>query len=210
MMTIQDKRFGAKRRSGSVGGRAQRGSSLIVIMALVMGLMVLAAMSVGGNVATERASANARDGDLAFQAAEQALRAGEKAAGVLSGPSDGNTICFGPNGVAGVCYLAGNNYRLSVSGYTGLSVAQAAHCPSAIGCAAGKASIMDADPAVAVPTGNTALSRQPSYIIEVLPSVVAGEEAQNIVWMFRVTAKGWGVSPSSQKILQSVYYRPTP
>lgn len=189
---------------------SQRGSSLIVIIALVVGLIILAAMNAGSNVASERASANSRDGDLAFQAAEFALRKAESTLSALSGPSDGNASCSANRAVLGVCYLGGNNYRLSAAGFTGLSLTQATHCPGAVGCPAGRLSILDATPAVTANTGNPALSRQPAYLIEVLPSMVAGEESQNVTWMYRITAKGWGASANTQKVVQSVYYRGAP
>jgi len=190
------------------GRKAQRGASLVFILLLVMGVLILATISGSSAITSERGSANARDADLAQQAAESALRAAEAVAGA-SGPSDGNANCDSTaGGSTGICNLASNGYRLSASGYAGLTMAEAVHCPSSTSACSGAASIMDASPSIAFNTGNAALSQQPRYIIEVLPAAVPGEESQNIVYLFRITAKGWGQSASTQKVVQSVYYPP--
>lgn len=185
--------------------RRQRGASLLVTLALVAGVLIIAVMSVGANISSERGSANARDADIAHQGAEAALRAGEAAARSLAGSSDGASDCASAK--AGVCYLKDNNYRLSAAAWQGLTIAQAANCPRAECATPSTPSILDAAPATSLADGFiSGVSRQPSYIIEVLPAAVAGEEAQSIVWMYRITAKGWGKSSATQVILQSVYY----
>lgn len=183
----------------------QRGASLLVTLALVAGVLIIAVMSVGGNISSERGSANARDADIAHQGAEAALRAGEAAARSLAGSSDGAADCSSAK--AGVCYLKDNNYRLSAAAWQGLTIAQAANCPRSECATPSTPSILDASPATSLADGFiSGVSRQPSYIIEVLPAAVAGEEAQSVVWMYRITAKGWGKSSATQVVLQSVYY----
>jgi type IV pilus assembly protein PilX len=185
---------------------AQRGVSLLLTLVLILGVLVIAVMSVSGNVVSERASANSRDTDIAFQSAEAGLRAGEKAARLLTGAADGSSDCS--SAVPGVCYLADNSFRLSATAWNGLTIAQAVHCPGATGCAsATTASMLDSTPAITLAAGSIAnVARQPSYLIEVLPSTTPGEESQRVTWMYRITSKGWGRSIDTQIVLQSVYY----
>jgi type IV pilus assembly protein PilX len=63
--------------------RRQQGAALIITMILLMTVTLLAITGLRGANQQERMSANAYDRDLAFQAAEAALRAGElRAAGL--------------------------------------------------------------------------------------------------------------------------------
>lgn len=177
--------------------RDQGGSALIIVLVLMVVLLVLSVSTSRSNVFLERASSNSREMDLAFQAAETALRAGEAAAASLAGPSDGDANCS----VNGVCYLGNNNYRLTLGAWNGKSVMEAAKAPN---------SILDAEPAKTL-AANTidGVSRQPSYLIEILPSARAGEDGSSIIYLYRVTAKGWGKGANSSVVVQSVFAPPS-
>lgn len=175
----------------------QKGSALIIVLVALTALLILTVATSRSNVFLERASSNSREMDLAFQAAETALRAGEAAASALAGPSDGDANCA----TNGVCYLGNNNYRLTLGAWSGMSVIQAAKAPT---------SILDAAPAVTLPAGTVAgVSRQPSYLIEILPSSRAGEDGSSIIYLYRVTAKGFGLGPNSSAVVQSVFAPPS-
>lgn len=197
--------------------RQQKGVSLLFVLVLIAIFMILSTIAVKSNLITERASANFRDADLAFQAAESALRAGEAAAINLVGPSDGNATCTN-----GICFLGNNNWLTNgFSGgqiaLNGLTVQQAVFANGnsglveAVGINAavlGNAGVGSSGTGILESGVNPALYSNPKYIIEIIPAARAGEDAQKTMYMYRVTAKGWGVNRNSQAVLQSVYFQP--
>lgn len=179
------------------GRSGQRGSALIIVLVVLTALLILSVATSRGNVFLEKASSNSREMDLAFQSAETALRAGEAAAAALAGPSDGDANCS----TNGVCYLGNNGYRLGLGAWSGMAMIDAAKAPN---------SILDAAPAVALPAGTVSgVSRQPSYLIEILPSARAGEDGSTIIYLYRVTAKGWGQGANASVVVQSVFAPPS-
>lgn len=189
--------------------KAMRGASLIIVLVILAAMLVLTVVVSQSNVFLERASSNSREVDVAFQAAETALRAGELAAAGLAGPSDGDANCAN-----GICYLADNGYRLSLGQWAGLSVTQAARETAPPGASASQqaawVSLLDAGgPAVTLPAGTVPSAiRQPSYVIEILPSARAGEDGSSIIYVYRITAKGYGRGANSAVVVQSVYSPP--
>lgn len=189
---------------------SQRGSALVIILVLLVAMLILTVMTSQSNVFLERASSNSREVDVAFQAAETALRAGELAAAGLSGPSDGDADCAG-----GVCYLGNDSYQLTLGNWSGLTVLEAVQpsAPSSASAAVKSSwvSMMDAGgPAIPLAAGTVGGVRaQPRYLIEVLPSVKAGDDNSAIRYVFRVTAKGYGQGANSGVVVQSVYSPPS-
>lgn len=191
--------------------RRQEGATLFIVLVILVAMLILTVSTSQSNVFLERSSSNGREIDIAFQAAETGLRAGEAAAAMLSGPADGDANCTNN----GVCYLGNNSYQLSLGNWSGYSIIQAARTPAPAGATAAVTanwtSILDSGgPAVILPNNTVpGVIRQPSYLIEVLPSARAGEDGSNILYVYRVTAKGFGQGPNSGVVLQSVYSPPS-
>ncbi|MGB9128628.1 MAG: PilX N-terminal domain-containing pilus assembly protein [Thiobacillus sp.] len=164
--------------------RTERGVALItgLIFMVVLTLFSMAAMRT--TLLEERMAGNARDIDLAFQAAEAALRAGEQ---VLNGAS---LPTFGATGA----YLS--SAGVSTRGYD-LYWTQT-HDWSA-----------DSAALSTVPTGAYSA---PRYVIEQLPAVAgagfslkAGPVAETGV--FRITTRGTGGNSNTLIYLQETYRR---
>lgn len=174
-----------------------RGVALPVVLILLTGLILLGTVVAISNVGSERTSANARDQDVAQQAAEAALRAGEQYASAnLSGPATGSSSCAN-----GLCWLGSNNYQMTGT-YAGKTVNQAIWPTSG-------ASILDnGGPAVVLPaTASPNSAYAPRYIIEIQAFTMPGEDVSTANWAYRVSAKGYGHDPATQVVLQSVYVK---
>lgn len=169
----------------------QRGVSLVIVLVflIMMSLLGVTAMRTAG--IEEKMSGNERDRQLAFEAAEAALRDAEadvQANITSAAPFD--TACTN-----GLC--------LPASG--GAMVAATTDWTGAVPRPYGSR------------TGATALQfvvRQPRYIIELLPNMSAptGESLSVMSTAragtpFRITATGWGRRLSTQVQLQVVYVR---
>lgn len=171
---------------------SQRGAVLIVALVLLLVLTVLGTASIRDTTMEERMAGNYRDYSAALEAAESALRIGEGAinnttifSAMLFDSSDGThsaaTLSVDPETAA--------NYQLSVTD-TVLKP----------GGQAGNPLLVDA---------------LPEYFIERLPEIAMpgsdlGMGTQNQaprVQYYRITAKGYGISPNSEVILQSTYFR---
>lgn len=183
------------RRSGR---RAQQGISLVMtllfmVSALVLGISV---MSVG--VMQERILGNSKDRDLAFQAAEAALREAE--ADIAKNITDASA--FVDNCAAGLCTaptLRAAVSPLPVDEQTGFDWAVAAKVRTY-----GQFTTAPALPSVA---------GQPVYVIEKLgnlgtpagESLALGSEAPSPGIAYRVTARATGARPETVVTLQTIY-----
>ena len=161
----------------------QTGAALTVslLFLLIMTLTGIAAMQIA--TLEEKMSGNLRDRNLAFQAAESALRAGEAALqqALDAKPVTASFGCSGPF----ACALAGD---LSADSSVWNSVNAVAY------------------------TGILAnLAGSPKYILEVLTpdplanSFVAGAAVTGGQCYYRITARGVGSSAATTVVLQSTY-----
>ena len=183
---------------------AQRGVSLIVIllMMVVLGFLALSGMSTG--IVQERMAGNARDQNVALQAAEAGLRDAEAD---IESNIDANSgfddpcnagLCLPPSmvavGAVSTPRWQGLNWSTQARGYGSRTATAALLGP-----------------------GNVALSSQPRYIIEMLPSIptadgssactgcttVAVERAR----AYRITVRATGVRDTTVVMLQSIYVK---
>lgn len=161
---------------------AQRGAALIVAMVMLLAMTLLGVTAVRNTTLQERMAGNLRDSNLAFQAAERALREGEA---FLQEP----TIppFTGVNGLLAMQDDAGVGSFWSSYNWAANSRASA--------------TVADDDVVSA-----------PRYVIEELPPVpVAGGSERFAplpdVGYFRVTAQGVGGTADAIAILQTTYRR---
>lgn len=199
----------------------KRQAGVVLVISLIMLLLLTLIGITASNVTglEEKMAGNTRDENLAFQAAESALRAGE--ALVRVNPPAFSVAANGSCTAAGFCTSTGGSglYTLisavpsTISETTGFwykldwnygCTSDPTHCPYAIY------------------NGGTLsnVTTSPKYIIEELPTTtsssttnsggskevgVAGS-SQGVAW-YRITARATGGSDNTVVILQSIYKR---
>lgn len=169
----------------------QKGSALIVSLSILLVLTVLGVSAMRNISLEEKMAGNARDAQVAFEAAEAGLRDAED---YLEGIA--NLADFSNTGGIGGYYLArGNNDEA----WTVPGNWATAHPVD-----------------VADYSGNNEISSPPVYIIQVINSTLGQGENPNIgfgykgppvknINVFQITARGFGVSPNSRVMLQTYY-----
>jgi type IV pilus assembly protein PilX len=169
----------------------QTGSALIVALSILLVLTILGVSAMRTTSLQEKMAGNARDTDVAFQAAESAIREAERFLDTISN-RDGfsNT-----GGASGAQYLPrGNNPEAwTVEGNWANAIVAAYN--------------------------NNQIAQQPRYIIQAIDAEVGTVETiQGGIGhgglglapeygIFQITARGFGVSPNSRVMLQSMYGR---
>lgn len=165
---------------------AQRGMALIISLVFMLMLAIIGASALRGTLLQERMAGNTRDTNTAFQAAEAALRAGEQVLQAAAlGAFDGS----------------GGRYRQCSPGST------AAECSPPDWrnrTSSGWADVDDfSGPA----------SAAPQYYLEKLPLIpdpqapLDADQSVRMLELYRVTARGFGVSDTAVVVLQTVYRR---
>lgn len=165
---------------------AQRGMALVISLVFMLMLAIIGASALRGTLMQERMAGNTRDTNTAFQAAEAALREAEQwLQGANVGPFDGS----------------GGRYRECAPGNT----TTACRPPDwAERSSTGWATVTDAIAGVSAP---------PQYYLEKLPPIpdpqapLDADRAVPMLELYRVTARGFGVSDSAVVVLQTVYRR---
>jgi type IV pilus assembly protein PilX len=201
--------------------RRQRGAILIISLMFLVVLTMLALTTMSGITLEERMAGQYRDLNVAFQAAESAIRDAERdvwgtgtvtatpRAPIISGRTgfgDGNDA---PNGTC-------TNNTNTTYGW-GLCYAPATGPVPPF-------PTVDLSPAstIAIPygkyTGATALpsvSAQPRYIIEAIwkdivptPTLQSLSPVAGVTNYYRITSQGFGVNPNTRVTLQEMYLKP--
>jgi type IV pilus assembly protein PilX len=163
--------------------------ALFISLVMLLILTILGISSIQSTTMQERMARNARDSNLAFQAAESAIKDAEVFMETLSTLTPFTT--GGTNG----------HYDVSVS---------AANIVETIDWSVGPV----ADPGVV--TEIQGVNAQPTYIVEFLKTVVSDADRLNLdnigqdtgsgrTQMFRVTAYGTGGSSAAHVVIQSTY-----
>ena len=171
--------------------RSQRGAVLIVALVLLLVLTVLGTAGIQDTAMEERMAGNFRDHSAALQAAETALRTGELA---LGGTTSFSGMTFSSSGTSGLYDVELMSHSVDPEGTT---------------------TVWAAVPASVLDKANTLLNDDPDYYIEKLPEIqlpasdltVGFQTSTPTVQYYRVTGKGYGISPNSEVILQSTYFR---
>lgn len=177
----------------------QSGAVLIISLIMLLLLTLIGASSMQSTSLEEKMAGNIRDENLAFQAAETALRAGESIV-TLNPPA----FSVGGNGTGGTGLYTTIGNGAQASGYW-------------------QTVDWSSNTAVATYTGGALnyINSAPRYIIEELPSTTSTSTASNtggslesgtasspqtVSW-YRITARGTGGSDNAVVIVQSIYKR---
>lgn len=173
----------------------QTGVVLFMSLVILLILTILGLSSVQTTSLQERMSRNARDSNLAFQAAESALRDGEDRLETLTSLSefdDGTTGHFYENDPGEV-----PNWK---------DAAEVDWSPSSDSCTG----------CIPAETAIGGIATQPKYIVEHVKTVISDDDRLNLnnigvdtgsgkTQVFRVTAFGVGGTDSARVMLQSTY-----
>ncbi|WP_241672966.1 pilus assembly PilX family protein [Lacisediminimonas profundi] len=192
----------------------QRGLALVICLVLLAAVMIFGAAA--ANIATEgeKGARAERDRQLAFHAAQAALRDAELDIEASPDPARSRSIAFAQPGPA--TFIAG-------CGAGDDNLAQGLCQPADAGIPVwASVDLLDQGRATArtvaygrftgrtLATGLASLpARLPRYIIELLPYRLPGAAAdgEGDSWLFRITAIGFGANPSTHVVLQSHYRR---
>jgi type IV pilus assembly protein PilY1 len=179
--------------------------------ALMTALFVLVAITIVGLAAAhtalnaEKSARVERDRHIAFQAAEAGLADAERDIEGGANPVSARAALFAGGSAAGFADGCGRGQdNLGLCAYAPAAPAwQMVNLSGATDAAVPYGKFTGA----ALPTGGGALpGRAPRYVIELMPLARAGEGAgRPIANVYRVTAIGFGVRPSTHVVLQSFY-----
>ena len=202
-------------------GNRERGAILIVTLLFLVILTMLGVTAMSGTTMEERMAGNARDGGIALQAAESALRDARRDLNAIpatdAGARRGTPIHvsqFGDaTGTPGSCSDLANGQGLCLPALNPDST-EHAKAPGAILPNVTKYN-MKAAPSVEYGawTGATKLGgagflfipTQPRYVIEVFCLQQHGESLDRFCNFYRITAVGYGRNPNTTVTLQETF-----
>lgn len=185
----------ARKHKSLVGFRRQSGAVLAVSLLMLLVMTLIGISGIGVTSLEEKMAGNTRDRNLAFQAAEAALRAGEDEIYASAVAVDANGQ---PTGMGLTAFEA----LFSSGGSSGYYIKDAV--PDSLILGDGSSWAVSAK----VKTCNLTLngvSAQPKYVIEKLDPDVTGKKHP-----FRITAYATGGTASAVVVLQSTYEVETP
>jgi type IV pilus assembly protein PilX len=160
----------------------QRGAVLVISLIMLLVLTLIGITGMQSTVLEEKMAGNYRDKNLAFQAAESALRDAEndiRTSGRVSGATGMDASCTN-----GLCYSGGNDIA-TIWGNSGM--------------VSNASSLGDYTPAMAI----TGVNSQPRYLIVGIDVFPYGAAAPKTI--YKITAIAEGGTASSQSILQEVF-----
>jgi len=198
-------------------GSRERGAILIVTLLFLVILTMLGVTAMSGTTMEERMAGNARDGAIALQAAESALRDARRDLNAISATDAGvrrgtpiHVSQFGnATGDPGSCN-DGNGQGLCLPALNPLDGTEYTKAPGAILPNVAKHNMKDT-PSVqygawtgAIKIGGDVVT-QPRYVIEVFCLQQHGESLDRYCNFYRITAVGYGRSPSTTVTLQETF-----
>lgn len=198
----------------SMGRSRERGAVLIVTLLFLVILTMLGVTAMTGTTMEERMAGNARDGSIALQAAEAALRDARRDINNIQVSGTGRGIplhasMFGDDkGTVGSCNGAANREGLCLP-KTNPDGTDYLKTPGSIMPGVPKHD-MKAAPSVAYGAftgaiGIGALATQPRYVIEVFCLQQHGESLDRYCNFYRITAVGYGRNPNTTVRLQETF-----
>lgn len=175
---------------GQRSQRDQRGATLIVVMLLLLVTMLMAVAGLRTANLEERMAGNTRDRQIAFQAAEAALRDAEQ---LIAGNTSGPFSPLRPSSFDATCPTGLCRSSLLTPLWSGFSDSEWTSSKTwAYGAATGASALPD-------------LASQPRFVIEYQGTLQPIEPGKPCVALFLVTARAAGSGAGSTAILQSVY-----
>lgn len=194
--------------------RGEQGATLILTLFLLLAMLLMGASAAQLAWQSERAARGERDRQIAFQAAEEALRDAER--DIARGAASAGRV-FAPDSALGfvdACGAGAGNPNL------GLCLSAAEGAPpvwQSVDLAEAAGGTIHGVPygtftGAQMQTGAGFLPfRLPRYIIELVPYNPTGAAAGLVPsYLYRVTALGFGARESSQVVLQSFYRKQAP
>lgn len=193
--------------------RGQRGIALVVSLVLLIMVLVLGVSAAQLSLQSEKAARAERDRNVAFLAAEDALKDAEHDIDDSRDPARRAAFTTG-DGFAEACAAGGAGVG------EGLRVrAPAAASPvwqqvdlSGVEDGGGCTVAHGAYTGAAMPTGEGFLPfKKPRYLIERMECHQPGDDASAAApprYCYRVTAIGFGARPETEVVLQSVFNKP--
>jgi type IV pilus assembly protein PilX len=197
------------------GVRGQRGAVMLVAMCVMLVLLLLAVSAARSALNAEKAARGDRDHEVALQAAEAALADAERDIEGGSGPGSARAAMFAYGSAEGFVDGCGNSGAR-------LGLCRRAAAGAAPAWQRARLSERDAGDVRTVAYGRftgalfpygrgTLPLRAPRYIIELMPYVRPGEDAeQRTANFYRITAIGFGANDATRVVLQSYYLKAAP
>jgi Tfp pilus assembly protein PilX len=191
------------------------GAALLTALFVLVAILVIGVSAAHTALNAEKSARNERDRHIAFQAAEAGLTDAERDIEGGADPGSARAALFDSGSALGFaegCGRGPNSVNLGLCACVQPAPAwQAAELAAPDGADSATTPYGKFTGAV-LPTGGGALpARAPRYVIELMPLARAGEDAgQRAANLYRVTAIGFGVRPSTQVVLQSFYRKVAP
>lgn len=193
---------------------AQHGATLLITLLLLMVVLLLGIAAAQIALQGEKFSRNDRDHQIAFQAAEAALLDAEMDIQQSPDEARSRSHLFVAGGSPGfpvsaeqICASGDQNISLGLCRYEEGSLSAwrhvdfldaGAHTTSSVSY--GKFTGQSFQSGVGLLP-----ARLPRYIIELIPHRKAGTSAEQVDYLYRITAVGFGVRETTQVALQTFY-----
>lgn len=178
--------------------RRQRGTSLFVALVMMLAITLIGLASANLSTSEERMARNARDTNIALQAAEAALRDAEtdiSTTRMLSGATMFSTTCDAMGG-KGLCIPAATGTEQRWESYLEDGARSLAYGE------------LTGVPGFRPATESGGVTAQPRYLIEAVPDTAGTSlRAGSARHIYRITALGYGALGGTRVMLQE-FYRP--
>jgi type IV pilus assembly protein PilX len=181
-----------KRQLNTIGYRQkQQGFSLIMALGFMVFLTLIVISMVNVTSSDEKIARNSRDKDLAFAAAEAALRDAEMyVSGSYQFPyAPVNVIAFTNSCNNALCDLRLGPYNLETQDFF--------NCTACLGSKSNTLGTLTLSPQI------KGVANQPRYLIEVVN--VTNDPSNPNAYEYRITAQAEGRSPDTRVVLQELY-----
>jgi len=179
-----------KRPLMSCPGR-QQGATLVIALIFLVILTFLGVTVASNNSLQERMAGNTRQRDLAFQAAEHALKAAE---GVINNTASSQRIYINAVIAGGTLPTKPDDLLLNGQNH----VNDANHWKNTFDWTTTAST-------QATGISTSLLAANPRYVIEQMPSATCPDDATKTCYYYRVTSHGVGKSTDAVVILQAMY-----
>ena len=190
----------SRKRTGQTGVRRDEGFVLITGLLVLLMLTIIMLTSMRTAALEESMTGNLRNSNIAFQAAESALREAEDLI-------ESNAAAFDVNLEEGEAGTPNPFHPFKLSGgpfqNTGDAVCAGGFCGPANPPASDSIRTMSDNALRTADTGIPGIN-QPQYVIELI-FVEPSTDSRRLYATFRVTTRAWGEDPDSQVQLQSTY-----
>jgi type IV pilus assembly protein PilX len=189
----------------------QRGIALVVSLVLLIMVLLLGVSAAQLSLQGEKAARSERDRNVAFLAAEDALKDAEHDIDDSGDPARRAAFASG-DGFAEVCDAAGGSAGLRVRVPAAATPVWQQVDLSGVEDGGGCTVAHGAYTGAAMPTGEGFLPfTKPRYVIERMECRQPGDDASASApprYCYRVTAIGFGARPETEVVLQSVFNKP--